>query len=203
MLNELSPIPPACFFNVSTKVRKKVGRLTYLPDMSGYLNEKAFGRIAVVWSPGGLTLHVHVKKSLEESLYPKYRDSDSLEIFLDTRDLKNAQSVHRFCHHFVFLPEEVDGVQAQEVTRFRSDETHELAASELFVVQVKVGKRDYEMEIHIPKEAMHGYDPTEFKRLGFAYRLNRMNGDPQHFNLSSRFFSLEKHPGLWATLILT
>ncbi|CCB88343.1 MAG: hypothetical protein KDK61_04500 [Simkania sp.] len=203
MLNELSPIPPPCFFHVSAHVRKKVGKLTYLPDMSGFLNEQSFGRVAVIWSPGGLTLHVQVKKPLEESLYPRYRDSDSLEVFIDTRNLKNAQSVHRFCHHFVFLPEEVDGVQAQEVTRFRLDETHELAAPELFVVQVGMGKRDYEMEINIPKEALHGYDPSEFKRLGFSYQLNRSNGAPQHFNLSSRFFSLEKHPGLWATLILT
>lgn len=203
MLNELSPLPPASFFQMSAKIKKKVGRLTYLPDTSGLLNETMFARVAAIWAPGGLTLHVQVKKPLEESLYPKYREGDSLEFFFDTRDLKNAQSVHRFCHHFVFLPEEVDGIQAQEVTRFRSDETHELADPSLFVVQTTVNRRDYEMEIHIPKEALHGYDPSEFKRLGFTYRINRYGGDPQHFALSSRFFSLEKHPGLWATLILT
>jgi len=203
MLNELSPFPAASFFNVSVKIKKKVGRLSYLPDTAGLVNEKSFARVAVTWASGGLTLHIHIKKPLEESLYPKYREGDSVEFFFDTRDLKNAQSVHRFCHHFIFLPEEVDGVRAQEMTRFRSDEAHELAAPELFVVQTTVNRRDYEMEIHIPKEALHGYEPSEFKRLGFAYRINRSGGDPQHFSLSSRFFSLEKHPGLWATLILT
>ena len=203
MLKELSPFPPASFFSLSTKIRKKVGRLSYLPSTAGLLNEKEFARLGVIWSEGGLTLHLSVKKKLEETVYPRCQDGDSLEVFIDTRDLKNAKSVHRFCHHFIFLPEEVDGIKAEEVTRFKADESHEIASPELFVIETKVGKRDYEMEIHIPKAALHGYDPLEFNKLGFTYRINRHGGDPQHFALSSRFFSLEKHPALWATLILT
>lgn len=174
-----------------------------MPEMSDLLGEEAFARLAVTWHERGLTLFFDVKKPLEEIHYPRYREGDSLEVFLDTRDVKNAQSVHRFCHHFVFLPEETEGVRAEEVTRFRGEEAHELANPELFVVQTTVSRRGYEMEVNLPKETLHGYDPSEFKRLGFACRINRFGGEPQHFGLSSRFFSLEKHPGLWATLILT
>lgn len=203
MLNELHPLPPASFFQISVNVKKKVGRLSYLPDISDLLNEEMFARVAITWSLSGLTFSIRSKKTLEKSFYPNYREGDSVEFFLDTRDLKNAQSIHRFCHHFVCLPEEVGSVQVQEVTHFRADEAHELADPSLFSMHTKVGRQNYEVEVHIPKEALYGYDPSNFKLIGFAYRINRYGGDPQHFPISSRFFSLEKHPDLWATLILT
>lgn len=203
MLNELSPLPAGSFFQVSKKIKKKVGRLSYLPDTSGLLNEEMFARVALTWNMGGLTLYVQVKKELEASFYPNYREGDSLEFFFDTRNLKKSQSIHRFCHHFVFLPEEFNGIEVREVTVFRPDEVRELADPNLFVIEVAVSRHSYDMEIHIPKEVLYGYEPSEFDRLGFAYRINRYQGDPQHFSVSSRFFSLEKHPDLWATLILT
>jgi hypothetical protein len=202
MLNDLSPFPPSPFFDLSINIKKRVGKLSYLPDISDLIHENGFARLAVTWSEEGLSFFADVKKPLEETLYPKYREGDSLELFLDTRDLKNTPSVHQFCHHFLFLPEEVDKVQAEELTRFRTDDRHPLADPALFTVDVKVKRQGYEMEIHIPKEALHGYNPSEFKRLGFAYQFNRYQGSAQHFPFSSRFFSLEKHPQLWATLVL-
>lgn len=205
MLNDLSSFSPASFFSVSFKIEKDEKRLpssAFLPDFSELLNEKKFARIALFWNEKGIRVYVQVKKILEGSGLPNYREGDSLELFFDTRDLKSTQSVTRFCHHFVFFPDGVDGIKAKEIPHFRQNETHELAESNLFVVNTEVKRKEYETEIHIPKEALHGYDPASFKRLGFAYQINRYGGEPQHFPISSRFFSLEKHPELWATLIL-
>jgi len=203
MLNDLPPFPVESFFGAATKIKKRVGRLTYLPDTSGWTHEEAFARIAITWSDGGLAVYVQVKKPLEEVQFPHFRDGDSVELMFDTRDLKSALSVHQFCHHFVFYPEEMEGIQAQEITRFRSDDAHERADSAFFGVETTVSKRSYEMEIQLPKRVLHGYRPKEFSRLGFAYRINRPSGDPQHFFLSSHSFNVEKHPGLWASLELT
>lgn len=206
MLKDLSPFSPASFFASSHKIKKdqkkKIHSSDYLPNMSGILNEDSFADVALLWSLQGLRVHVEVDKPLENVLFPKYREGDSIELFFDTRDLKTVQSVTCFCHHFVFLPEEIDGVKVHEVTRFRSDESHELADPSHFVIQTEVSRKSYSMDIHIPKQALHAYDPKTFKHLGFAYRINRAKGDPQHFAVSSRFFSLEKHPELWASLTL-
>lgn len=203
MLNDLNPLPPSSFFSFSLPIKKEGDSPSFLPDTSGLLNENSFAKIALTWSERGLVLSARVNKPLDQSIYPKYREGDSLEVFIDTRAIKNAQSVHRFCHHFVFFPEEVNDLVAEEVTYFRAGETHPLASPDLFIVKTTTTERRYQMEIHLPKEALYGYLPLEFKRLGFAYRLNRFGGEPQHFTLSSHFFSLEKHPALWATLVLT
>ncbi len=202
MLNELDPLPPSTFFDLSVKIKKKGNRLTYLPDLSDLSNEAIFARIGLLWSVEGLLVCVDIKTVLEESFFPKYRQGDSLEFFFDTRQLKHTQSVHQFCHHFVFLPQEVDGMQASEVTRFRFNEKHPLAHPDLFRLEKKVKQKGYTMNITIPKEVLHGYDPSDCKALGFAYRINRLGKDPQQFPLPSKFFSLENHPYLWATLLL-
>nr|NGX51321.1 hypothetical protein [Chlamydiota bacterium] len=189
-LKDLRPFSPSTFFEVRTKIRR-AGRREFLPDTSGLLNEKKFADLSLSWGFQGLSIYAKVKKKPEEG--------DFLELFIDTRDLKSTSSITRFCHHFIIYPEEVDGVQALEVTRFRGEDSHELADSSLFIIDTAVRRNSYEMEIGIPKEALHGYDPKEFKRLGFCYRFIRNNGPPQHFALSSEFFNLEKHPELWAS----
>ena len=194
ILKDLRPFSPAGFFQVRAKIHR-AGRKQPLPDTTGLLNEQKFADIALSWSPQGLSVNAKVKKTPEEG--------DYLELFIDTRDLKTTSSIHKFCHHFIFYPEEVGGVQGIEVTRFRGEDSHELADSSLFVVDTVVKRSSYEMEIGIPKEALHGYSREEVKRIGFCYRLNRKNGQPQHFALSSQFFALEKHPELWASLELS
>jgi len=189
----LRPFSPSGFFQVRAKVYR-AGRKQLLPDTTGLLAEKKFADVALSWNPQGLSVYAKLKKAPEEG--------DFLELFIDTRDLKTTSSITRFCHHFLIYPEEVDGLQAIEVTRFRSDDSHELADSSLFVVDTSIKHSSYEMEIGIPKEALYGYDPTEFKRLGFCYRFVRKNAPPQHFAVSSKFFSIEKHPELWASLEL-
>ena len=58
----------------------------------------------------------------------------------------------------------------------------------------------YQMQIFLPSEALHGYDPKVFEKLGFAFRINRSGGDPMHFPLCSDQFEIGLHPSLWSSL---
>ena len=202
MLNEISPLPLGAFFRIKVEVEQKNLSFFPLPDPSFLFSEDAFALLSVSWDFKGLKFFLKVNKPVEDVFYPKYREGDSCELFIDTRNLKQALSVHRFCHHFVFLPHEVEGSRGYEVTLFRFDEKRQLAASDLFSVRTNIEKKTYDMQIEIPKEALYGYAPNEFHELGFTYRINRYKGESQHFALSSRFFCIEKHPALWATLVL-
>ncbi len=208
MLNEISPLPLEAFFHIKVSVgqkdrlKKRKRIAPFLPNPSFLFSEDSFAFLAISWGLDGLRFDLKVDKPLEEVVYPKYREGDSLELFIDTRNLKQALSVHRFCHHFIFLPEEVKGEKGYEVTLFRFDEKRKLVSSDLFAIQTTIKKKTYEMEIDIPKEALHGYAPNEFNHLGFTYRINRYGGKAQSFALSSQFFAIEKHPSLWATLVL-
>lgn len=173
-----------------------------LPDLSELLYEDPFAKVHMGWNEDGLTFDIGVEKPFEECFFPEYRKGDSIELFIDTRALKSASFLTRFCHHFVFLPKPIEEVVAKEVTNFRTDDSHELCDERKLKMTSEFKKRSYFLQIYLPSECLHGYDPTAFDRLGFTYRINRVGGDPQHFAISSDYLAVEKEPSLWSTMQL-
>lgn len=201
----LPPLYPETFFSAAIKGYKaeKLGttwskRKFLLPDVSLLLSEEKFADLFFFWNEQGIGIVCEVQLSFTDCFYPKYQEGDCLEIFIDTRDLKNANVTHRFCHHFVFLPVEVQGVRAMEVTHFRSEDKHSLADPNFLLVDAEIGKKKYTISTFIMKEALFGYDPTAFSKLGFACRVRRTQAPPQHFPTTF----IEKYPSLWGTITL-
>jgi hypothetical protein len=202
---ELPSLFPETFFATSVKGYKAdrlpVGRgkkKFLIPDASLVLGEDKFADIFFFWNEGGIGIECKVQIPFTDCLYPKFQDGDCLELFIDTRDLKEAGIVHRFCHHFLFLPVEVQGVRALEITHFRGEDKHPLADPALFILEADFEKTSYQLSVYIPKEALFGFDPATFPRLGFSYRLRRVKSNSQHFPTSF----IERYPSLWATIYL-
>lgn len=170
-----------------------------LPNLSPLSAEEDFSEVSVSWSESGLHFLIKVSKPFEEALFPRYRDGDALELFIDTRDLKTAGFPTRFCHQFVFLPQAVEEMQAQEVTHFRTEDRHELCSPSDLKIHAELGRRSYRLKIFIPSQCLHGYDPGTFKRLGLTYIVHRYGKKPQHFSISSDYMAVEQHPSLWAS----
>lgn len=173
-----------------------------LPDLSDLLGESWFARVGTGWAGEGIALYIEVKIPFQDAFYPHFYRGDALELFVDTRDLKSTKIVHRFCHHFLFLPKPVDGVQAIEMTRFRGEDTHPIAEPDTFFFEVVFSKSAYSMCIFVPEHLLYGYDPVEFNRLGLSYILHRRGGVPQHFGMSSEDFYVARHPALWPSFSL-
>lgn len=205
LLEQLPPLFPADFFAIASSVhyaKKPFSKLTPLPSISFLFAEESFAKIAMGWREEGLYVEAIIKSPFEEAFYPKYDQGDSLELFFDTRAMKSAGFATRFCHHFVILPQEVQGIQVQEVTHFRSEDTHPLAEGGLISVSCNFERFGYSMQLFFPSEVLHGYDPLQFQRLGFTYKINRFKGYPQHFSVSSQIYPIAQQPSLWATLTL-
>ncbi len=205
VLKECAPLPPSGFFEICCKIAKKPvsGRkqCALLPQTDFLLLEDVFADMSFCWDESGLYFNVFFKKKCEDSFYPEYQKGDSVEIFIDTRDFKKANSLTEFCHHFVFLPQkEGTDVIGHEVTRFPSESAHPLADSSLLTGKTVHKSYSYEMEIVIPAKALTGFDPKQFPQLGFTYRINRYKMPPQHFSVSSKFFSFEMRPELWSSI---
>ena len=187
-LDQLSPILPIDFFSMSLDLKKApLSKRHLLPDFSELLFENPFAKVYMAWDAKGLSFEVVVDKIFEEN--------DRVEFFIDTRDLKSAGFLTRFCHHFV-----VDKTSAEEVTAFRTDDRHELCEGNKIAVKGDFRKKSYTLHILIPSECLHGYDPKAFDRLGFSYRISRTGSDPQHFALSSDYLAIENQPSLWGSL---
>jgi hypothetical protein len=173
-----------------------------LPNTSGLTSEDAFAEVALGWNPEGLELYAVVHEPYLRSIYPQIDKGDSLELCIDTRDVKTSGYNTPYCHHFFFLPEPVEGRQAGELTKFRTEDAHELCNSEELIVKSSIKSKEYQMQCFIPASCLHGYDPEQFDRLGMTYRINRANGHSQHFSVVAEDFKFQEQPSLWASLRL-
>jgi hypothetical protein len=200
-LENMDPFFPADFFTCNAEVQYgKEGFL--LPDVSELLGEEKFIAFTLSWTEEEIAGSVLVKSPMTSSSFPDYDKGDAIEVFIDTRDNKKVGCPTRFCHQFVFLPFEVDGVTALEVTRFRPEDAHELCEASLLHTDVKKEKEGYSLFFTLPKDVLHGYDPLQFPRLGFAYKVHRYKKEAGHFPFSSKRFSPLQNPSLWASLTL-
>lgn len=202
-MDSIVQLAPVDFFQISwdlpfaKEIPSRFSGSFTLPDTSEFLGEDSFALMKMACHEKGLLIHARVEKPYEESFFPNWEKGDSLELFIDTRDLKTTGFMTKFCHHFVIVPEKEGS--AHEVTRFRTDDNHPLCSPEDILVTTSFEKKAYEMKIEISSACLHGYDPLSFDRLGFTYRFNRYGGAPQHFSVSSQDYAIERHPSLWAS----
>ncbi len=201
VLDKIEPLCPLDFFALalSLEYAKAFRRLSTLPDMTPFLGEEAFADVAMGWNEDGLLVEISVNKPFEECFFPQFNQGDAVELFFDTRDLKSAGFLTRFCHHFMILPQKVGEIQAQELTRFRTEDTHPHCDPDEIKIKAEFGSRKYKLEITIPSNCLHGYDPSSFDRLGLAYRIHRFKGAPQHFSVSSKYYAIEQEAALWSS----
>jgi hypothetical protein len=209
MLEEIVPLEPVHFFAFQLDcLEAKGGKLDkrhFLPDLAAFHQSTSFAQVALGWHESGIYAQVHVDGAFESSDFPNFSEADSIEFFFDTRDVKTTGFNTRFCHHFFFLPESLPtngGLLAGEITRFRTEDVHPLCDPSLLQVTSVKEKRKRILHIFIPSECLHGYDPTQFDRLGFTYQINRISGAKQSFSASRSDFSIESQPSLWASLKL-
>lgn len=209
---DFEPLRPAAFFQIGFNGRrlhsahpfKEIKEESFrIPSSAQMLQEKSFADLHMGFNEQGLYFLCQVNQPFQDQFYPDVQRGDSLELFIDTRDLKSASYNHKFCHHFIFLPKETEGVHAYEATRFRSDDMHDLCDPQDLKVETDFSSQSYSLKIFIPAQCLYGYDPKECDRLGFNYRVNRCGGPAQHFSVSSEEFSIEQQPSLWSKVYLT
>jgi len=203
-LDQISALLPIDFFPLKIDLhafdKKGLKKKHQLPHFDALVDENAFANVAIGWDFTGLCFQIDLKTPFKDCFFPDYRKGDSVELFIDTRDGKSARSVSRFCHHFLFLPQNVGGVQAQEITHFRGEERREHCPPEKIKLDIEFESRGYTYHIFIPSLCLYGYDPASFERLGFSYRINKVGKGVQHFALSSRYLAVEQQPSLWSTM---
>ena len=184
----LLPLEPLSCFELSIDVGSAP---TLLPDL---LNVQ-FAKVYLALEDRGLSLRLVINDPFDQ---PSWR-GDCVELLIDTHDLK-SMTITPFCHHFIILPELVDGEKVREVTRFRTEERHPIARPDQFEIVSRREGRKRHLEIFISKEALHGYDLTRNGRLGFNYRVVGASGQTQCLTASWVDCPVEQHPVLWATV---
>lgn len=211
---EFVPLTPINFFQIGAECRhlpegkgfplltKQSAKKYLLPDTSSLCSEEAFADVSMGWSEDGIEVFIDSASPFRKGRYPDVEQGDSVELFFDTRDVKTSGFNTRFCHHFFFLAEGIEGHFAGEITRFRTEDTHPLCDAKELKIKSSLTSKGYTLNIFIPTHCLYGYDPAQFNRLGFTYRINRAEGFPQHFSAVTEDFPIEQQPSLWGSLTL-
>lgn len=215
--DQLASLKPVNFFQLALECRrlpaeaKKKSDLfritdknfaTYqLPTTPFLTGDSLFAEVALGWDTDGIEAYIKGDCSFIRACYPQVTNGDSVELFIDTRDIKTSGHNTRFCHHFFFFPEPLEGRQAGEITRFRTEDAHELCDSSELKVKGSVKRNNYTLQIFIPSSCLQGYDPEQYGRLGFTYRISHA-GESQHFSVVSSEYQLEQQPSLWSSIKL-
>lgn len=207
--NEPFSLNPVHFFTISCDChylskKDQIPSLSTdaLPSTHRLTHEENFAKVAMGWHEEGISFQIQVNQAFQQSFYPDIERGDSIELFLDTRDLKSAGFNTRFCHHFFFLPQTVDQIFKGEKTHFRTEDSHALCDAQVLHCQSQIRKNDYTVKIFIPTQCLYGYDPKQFDRIGFTYRINRWGGNAQHFAVVSPDYQIDQQPSLWGSIKL-
>ena len=173
-----------------------------VPDLMAVDGQHPFASIYMAYDDSGLYFACEVKKKTTYKLNPRRpADGDSLELFIDTRDVKEHRA-NRFCHRFYVLPGGSGPGGAQPIARQTAIADAREQAPPCPEDAIETGlrrlKRSYQLELKLPAAGLNGFAPHEFSRVGFAYLLH----DSQHGTQSWSSISdlgVERDPSTWGT----
>lgn len=179
-------------------------RLANLAELEG---QTAWADVRAAWSEAGLAFRVGVRGKRQPvwCRASRVEDSDSVQFWIDTRDVHNVHRANRFCHRFIFLPSgggrRLDQPIAETLSINRARELPQPVREGLLKAQCQLLADGYVLDLFIPAEAMTGFDPAEHPRLGFTYAVNDRELGEQAFSVGSPL-PYPEDPSLWATLEL-
>ncbi len=179
-----------------------------LPSFGAQLEGKPnFADIRAAWNETGISFTVRVsgKKQTPWCREDRLEDSDGLQIWIDTRDTHNIHRASRFCHRFVFLPagasRQLDQACEAQLLINRARENAPPVPERMLQVRSEKRVDGYLLHCHIPAQAMAGYDPADYTRLGFFYLVQDRELGWQTFSVDNAF-PFHEDPSVWGTLEL-
>jgi hypothetical protein len=169
--------------------------------------EPSIADMRMAWNAEGLAFNVRVdgKKQPVWCREGRLEDSDGLQVWIDTRATLNIHRASRYCHRYAFLPAGGGRGQNEPVTdqllinRAREN-ARPIRPRELQVVS-RITKNGYWLAGFVPAVALGGYDPQQYRQLGFTYAIYDRELGLQTF-AAGPAFPFDEDPTCWAALDL-
>ncbi len=176
-------------------------------DVGTENRERAFADVRMAWSADGLAFNVRVEGK-QQPLWcreGRLEDSDGLQVWIDTRATLNIHRASRYCHRFAFLPagggpRHSEPVADQLLINRARENARPVRPRELQAAS-RVSKGGYWLAGFVPAIALGGYDPQQYRQLGFTYAVFDRELGMQTFATGAGF-PFDEDPTCWAALEL-
>ena len=174
-----------------------------LPDLSEVASEASFAEVYTAWNEDGVYLAVAAKGAPGANIdVNRPLKADGFQVWLDTRDVRDAHRAGRYCHHFFFLPGKGQRKPKAGQVRIRRARAHgRVCEPGELVVASRTGRSGFTLGIHLPASVLTGFDPTENRRFGFTYLLKDTKLGRQTWTADDPL-PVSYDPSLWGTLEL-
>jgi len=184
-------------------------RLLNLAELDSGVAEQGglFAEVRMAWSIEGLALNVRVngKKKPLWCREGRLEDSDGITVWIDTRATLNIHRASRYCHRYVFLPAGAgrgneEPVADQLLINRARENARPVRPRELQVAS-RITKTGYWLAGLVPAVALAGFDPQQYRVIGFTYAVLDRELGMQTFAAGPPF-PFEEDPTCWARLEL-
>lgn len=164
-------------------------------------------KLRAAWNPEGLavTAKVRGKQHPAVSDIQQPAETDSVQLWISTRNTSGIHRANRLCHHFCLLPNGAgpDGLDpmVKQLPIARATEDAPISPPEAFRIHSDRRADGYFLEAWFPASSLNGFDPAESKQLGFYAMLS--DSELGEFSLTvDSAFPFASDPSLWQMLDL-
>ncbi|GHT13057.1 hypothetical protein FACS1894170_08610 [Planctomycetales bacterium] len=182
-----------------------------LPDLLELENSvehcALFCRCRSAWNESGLLFSASIsgKQQRPWCRAEMPESSDGLQLFIDTRNIKDIHRASRFCHRLLVMPSGSGQGNTEPTVIWlpipRAKEHPKPIDLKLLQVRSAFADDGYRLDLFLPGKILTGYEPREHSEIGFHYSLI----DKEYSNLSFSAappLPADQDPSLWTALQL-
>jgi hypothetical protein len=215
-------LPPRSLFQFAIPVVKRAAKWPLagleldegcrLPDLGSLdrntpASERRFADVRMAWAPEGLTITARVAGKSQPLWCRDSRldESDGLQVWIDTRATHSVHRATKHCHRYAFCPAgggrgDAEPVADQLLINRARENARPVRPRELLVAS-QVEADGYRLAALVSAAALGGYDPNEYRQVGFNYAVIDRELGLQTFS-SGPTLPYDEDPSCWATLDL-
>ena len=184
-----------------------LGAACALPDLGLWEGQPSWVEARVGWNDAGLGLGFEIRGKVgaiggDEG---PAMSRDGVQVWVDTRDTRTIHRATRFCHRFAATVRPASGrtlaaeVVSKPIARAVADAP--AARPQSIPARAERTVSGYRLELFLPAEVLHGFDPETNRRLGFYFAASDPDRGEQCLAVG-REFPVGEDPSLWSVLEL-
>ncbi len=170
------------------------------------IDDEPFADVYWGWNDDGFVAAFEIYHEGSLRCDPKqWWRGDGVRLCIDTRDARDNRRGTRYCHLFYALPSGGGKNGRQPIAGLhkmsRAKESPPIADLSQIAIGCSVEKDRYVLEVGIPFQCLHGWNPAEHPRIGLFYKVRDTRYGDQHFSVDEAF-GWNVDPSSWAVGVL-